>query len=131
MATFEDVRRIAGTLPDSHETAETTLAWRIGKKAFAWERPLRRADLTALGDDAPTGPILALYVPDLEDKEALVGDPASACFTTPHFDGYSIVLIDLESVDRDRLGELIVDSWRSRAPKQTLAKWDEKESFHS
>ena len=55
------------------------------------------------------------------DKEALVAGPDPAFSTTPHYDGYDYVLVDLELVDRDELFELVDDAWRIAAPA-TLRK---------
>ena len=67
MATWDDVHRLATGLPQTVEGAsrEGRLDWSVKGKTFAWERPLRRGDLEALGDAAPQGPILAARVPDL------------------------------------------------------------------
>jgi hypothetical protein len=54
VATWDDVRRIALELPETSEGISRDLRqWRVKDKGFVWERPLRRADLEALGDDAP------------------------------------------------------------------------------
>lgn len=120
-ATWEDVRAVARSLPETTEDGGGTLAWRIRKKSFAWERPLRKADLAALGDAAPTGEILGVCVPDLGAKEALLAEPGSACFTTPHFDGYPAVLVQLELIELDDLRDLLVEAWLDRAPKRLAA----------
>jgi hypothetical protein len=86
-----------------------------------WERPLRRADVEALGDDAPDGPILGVHVADLGVKEALLADDPEVYFTTPHFNGYPAVLVRLDRIATDELGELIVEAWLLKAPKR-LAK---------
>ena len=39
-------------------------------------------------------------------------------FTTPHFDGYPAVLVRLDRISVDELGELITDAWLARAPKR-------------
>ncbi|MCW2631571.1 MAG: hypothetical protein JWR88_533, partial [Pseudonocardia sp.] len=98
MATWEDVRRLAMALPETTErsTGEGTAQWRVLDKSFAWERPLRRKDREALGDDAWDGAILAARVPDLGAKQALLADDADMYFTTPHFDGYAAILVRLE-----------------------------------
>ena len=46
MATWDDVRQIACDLPEAVEDSSgRTTAWRVGGKAFAWERLLRRGVL--------------------------------------------------------------------------------------
>ena len=83
-----------------------------------WERPLRRADLEALGDDAPDGPILGARVEHLGAKEALLADDPSVYFTTPHFDGYPAILVRLDEIGLEDLDELIVEAWLVRAPRR-------------
>ncbi len=85
MATWDDVRRLALALPEAAEgTSRDGLpGWSVRDRSFAWERPLRRGDLQALGDAAPQGPILAARVPDLGAKEALLADDGEVYFTTP------------------------------------------------
>ena len=111
MATWEDVRRLALALPETSEKASfgRTMAWQVKDKTFAWERPLRKADLEALGDSAPTGPILGARVPDEGAKEALIADDPDVYFTTPHFDGYPAILVQLEHIDLEELEELLVE----------------------
>ncbi len=52
----------------------------------------------------------------LDEKAALLesGDPAF--YTTPHYDGYGAILVDLGAVDLDQLTELVEESWRLKAP---------------
>ena len=61
-------------------------------EGFVWERPLRPADVEALGGAAPDGPVLGARVPDLGTEEALLADDPAVYFTTPRFDGYPAVL---------------------------------------
>src|SRR5919198_50387 len=119
MATWDDVRRMALALPETSEAVSRELRqWRVKDKGFVWERPLRRSDLEALGDSAPDGPILGARVEHLGAKEALLADDPEVYFTTPHFDGYPAVLVQLERIALDELEELIVDAWLVRAPKR-------------
>jgi hypothetical protein len=120
MATWDDVRGVVATLPEVVEGAshDGVVAWRVRDKLFAWERPLRKADLEALGDAAPDGPILAARVPDLGAKEALLADDPEVYFTTPHFNGYPAVLVRLERIAVPDLTELLVEAWLDRAPKR-------------
>jgi hypothetical protein len=118
VSTWEEVRRMALALPETSERLSRDLRqWRVRDKLFVWERPLRRADLAALGSDAPDGPILGARVEHLGAKEALIADDP-AVFTTPHFDGYPAILVRLERIEPDELNELVVEAWLCRAPKR-------------
>jgi hypothetical protein len=124
MATWEDVSRIALSLPEATEQPLHDLrSWRVRDKLFVWERPLRRSDLRALGDGAPTGPILGARVEHLVAKEALIADDPDVFFTTPHFDGYTAVLVRLERISVEELEELIVEAWLARAPKRLAREY--------
>ena len=125
MATWDDVRRLALALPQTVEGSgrEGMLSWRVKDKTFAWERPLRRGDLEALGDAAPKGPVLAARVPDLGAKEALVADDGGVYFTTPHFNGYPAILVRLDRIAVPELEELLVEAWLTRAPRRLAAEY--------
>ena len=122
VASWDDVRRIALSLPETSERVSRDLRqWRVKDKGFVWERPLRRADVEALGDSAPGGPILGARVEHIVAKEALLADDPGVFFTTPHFDGYPAILVRLERIAPEDLDELIVEAWLARAPT-SLAK---------
>jgi hypothetical protein len=122
MATWDDVRRIALALPETSERlSRDRPQWRLKDKLFVWERPLRRSDLEALGDEAPGGPILGARVEHLGAKEALLANDEGVFFTTPHFDGYPAILVRLDQIAVEGLDEVIVEAWLARAPKR-LAK---------
>jgi hypothetical protein len=126
MARWNDVRRLAGSLPEtSEELSHGRASWRVRGKGFVWERPLRPADLRALGDRAPTGPILGARVEHLGAKEALLGDDPDVFFTTPHFDGYPAILVRLEKIALEELEELVVEAWLARAPKRLAREYAE------
>ncbi len=119
MASWEDVRRIALGLPETSERPQWgNASWRVRDKPFVWERPLRPADLRALGDAAPEGPILGVRVQHLGAKEALLADDPEVYFTTPHFDGYAAVLVRLERIAPGELEEVIAEAWLCQAPKR-------------
>lgn len=123
MATWDDVRRHATALPGVEETASYggTVSWKVKGKGFVWERPLRPRDLTDLGWPEQPGPVLGARVPDLGAKEALLAEEPDVYFTTPHFDGHASVLVHLERIAPDELGELVTEAWFARAPV-TLAR---------
>jgi hypothetical protein len=118
VATLDDVAGLALRLPgvtDGDRHGSRT--WFVSGKAFAWERPFSKADLRRFGEqDPPGGPILAVRVADLGEKEALLAAYPEAFFTIPHFDGYSAVLIQLPKVSAAALGEAVTDGWLACAP---------------
>ena len=119
MATFDDVRRLALDLPETEErVSREHRQWRVKDKLFVWERPLRRSDLDALGDGAPHGPILGARVEHLVAKEAMIASGDGVFFTTPHFDGYPAVLVQLDLISVEDLEEVVVEAWLARAPKR-------------
>jgi hypothetical protein len=126
VANWRDVRRLALALPEVEQGTTSggkNRAWTVRKKMFAWERPLRKTDLAALGDAAPTGPILGARTEHLVAKAALLAEEPAAVFTTPHFDGYAAVLIHLPDVELDLLEEIITEAWLARAPKRLVSAY--------
>jgi hypothetical protein len=96
MSSWTDVSKImAGLKQAVRDPAQRQ--WRVAGRLVAWERPLRKSDLEALGDSAPQGAIVGVRVP-LEVKDALVASKKKAYFTTPHFDGYPAILVHLPSI---------------------------------
>jgi hypothetical protein len=116
--TFDDVAEIIADLP------EVTVGlrfgrrtWFAGKTGFAWERPFSKADLKRFGDvTPPSGPILAIRVAGLEEKEVMLQTRGPAFFTIEHFRGFPGLLIQLERVSRSGLREALLDAWMACAP---------------
>jgi hypothetical protein len=124
VAGWDDVARIALGQPEATEVVARGLRqWKVKDKLFVWERPLRKADLDALGDAAPDGPILGARVEHEGAKQALLADDPDVFFTTPHFDGYPAILVRLDRISPDDLHEVIVEAWLVRAPKRLAAEW--------
>jgi hypothetical protein len=118
VATFDEVASMALELPGVTEgERHGGRTWSVAGKAFAWERPFSKADLKRFGDETPPdGPILAVRVEDLGEKEAVLAAHPRAFFTIPHFNGYSAVLIQLRKVSGKALREAITDGWLACAP---------------
>ena len=111
MPTWEDVVAIGTALPETEEsTWFRAPSLKVKGKGFA-----------RLRSEAEGGVVLFC---DHEEKAALLesGDPAF--YTTPHYDGYPTILVNLDHIDRDILEEMVVESWRQKAPAKLLRQFD-------
>lgn len=103
MPDWADVVRIGGALPGVEEsTWYRTPSLKVRGKGFVRLRTEAEGLLVVMCTPA--------------EKEALLasGDPAFS--TTPHYDGYGAVLVDLDVVAEDQLAELLEEAWRLKAP---------------
>jgi hypothetical protein len=118
MVTLDDVAQMALDLPEVIEGERYgNRTWSVAGKAFAWDRPFSKADLKRFGDETPPdGPIVAIRVEDLDEKEAVLDANQRGFFTIPHFDGYAAVLVQLKTVTKRALREAILDGWLACAP---------------
>lgn len=126
-ARVEDVHEAALAMP--HVSVLTGPAgnhvYQVGGKSFVFFRT-PRSD----AHDPRTGErwddVIVLWVASEGDKQALVQDPSSPWFTTPHFDGHPSVLVRacrLCELDRDELVETVQDAWLARASPSRAAAW--------
>ena len=114
MATEDDVRRIALSLPETIEKPwYNTPGFRVKDKGFLRIR-----------SEAEGG--LLVFVADLGEKDALLASDPDKFFTTAHYDGHPSVLVHLPAIGVDELRELITDSWRLKAPKRVLKAFEEQ-----
>jgi hypothetical protein len=129
MVGVDEVARLALDLPEVTEgERHGNRTWSVVGKGFAWERPFSKADIRRFGDaQPPDGPILAVRVEDLSEKEAVLAANPGAFFTIPHFDGVSAVLIQLRVVTKRALRDAIVDGWLACAPPELANAYVEQE----
>jgi len=114
MAGADDVRRIALGLPHVEEIDSDGFDFRVGGKGFVWSYPEREpGQRRVIRTD-----IAVLFVGDEAEKQALLLGEPSLFFTTRGYDGWPLVMLRLDSVDNERLAELVTDAWRMRAPAE-------------
>jgi hypothetical protein len=127
-ARVEDVHAFARAMP--HVTVEQgdrqgNAVYQVGGKSFVFFRTAR-PDAFDPDTRERYADVIVLWVASEGDKQALVQDPTSPFFTTPHFDGHPSVLVRasrLAEVDRDELRELVAEAWLSRASRRRAETW--------
>lgn len=124
MASQADVRRIALSLPGAVE-AEGKFGFAVKDKTklrpFIWPWHERKDPKKAR---VPNPGVIVLRVASLTDKEMLLASDSEKFFTEPHYDGYRAVLVRLEAIGARELREVIAASWRCRAPRALVARFD-------
>jgi hypothetical protein len=126
MATRADVRRIITKLPDTTEDADR-FAFSVGggrggkAKGFAWVWMERVEPKKAR---VPNPKVLAVRVPNVGEKDALIASDPDIYFTEPHYNGFPAVLVRLAAISRVELEELLIDAWRCQAPKPLVREYD-------
>ena len=116
MADADDVRRLALALPHVVEIASDGFDFRVANQGFVWSYPERiPGKRRVIRTD-----VAVLYVGDEAEKQALVLGEPDVFFTTTGYDGSPLVMMRLAAVDVERLGELVTDAWRMRAPEEIL-----------
>jgi hypothetical protein len=99
--------------------------YQVGGKSFVFFRnPRPDAVEPDTGERYPD--VIVFWVESEADKEALIQDETSPCFTTAHFDGHPSVLVRASRIGELTLGELaelVQDAWLSRASARRAAAW--------
>jgi hypothetical protein len=117
MATRDDVRRIALSLPETSE-APDRFAFSVrnkGKqKGFVWVWAER---VDPRKPRVPNPAVVAIHVADALEKDVLLRSGEEKFFTEPHYNGFPAVLVRLAAIDVPELEELITNAWRYQAPR--------------
>ncbi|MDT9689994.1 MmcQ/YjbR family DNA-binding protein [Streptomyces sp. P9(2023)] len=115
MATADDVRRIALSLPGAVEK----LAW--GMPTFR-AGPGGRISASLDDDDQAIG----VKCPKEERAELLATEPAKFFIREGHDDGYAWIRVRIGALDdEDELRAILADSWRQAAPRRLAAEYPE------
>ena len=64
---------------------------------------------------------IAIFV-DFMEREAMTQENPDAYIVTDHYRDWPMMLVDLEAVPDDELREVLIESWRRRAPKKLVAE---------
>lgn len=113
MATRDDVRRIALSLPEASEAGGFSFV--VAGKAFLWpwmERIHPKRPRVANPD------VIGVRVANELEKQSLLALDPEVFFTEPHYDGYPAVLVRLPAIEVGLLEKVLSDAWRSRAPRR-------------
>ena len=129
MSDQNDVRCIALTLPGVTEHEEQfgfSVLNRGKSKGLVW---LWKERLHPKKARVPNPEVIAVRVADLTEKEALLASGGGEkIFTEPHYNGYPAVLVRLPLIEAEELEELIVDAWRTLAPRDLREAWEQSQS---
>ncbi len=122
-----DVHGAALAMPHvtvAHGSADNPV-YQVGGRSFVYFRTPRRDAVDPTTGERLTD-VVVVWVADEADKQALVLDPGSPFFTTPHFDGHPSVLVRtsrLAEISRAEAVELVQEAWLSQASRRRGQVW--------
>lgn len=107
MMNWDDVRKLAATLPEVAEGASYGApALKVGRGLLV---RLREEDASLVLLDVPP-----------EERALLIGREPEIYHLTPHYENYAIVLARMAAITPDRLFPFLERRWRGLAPKRAL-----------
>jgi hypothetical protein len=124
MATHDEIRQIAAKLPGAHEGDENfalCVTVKGKEKGFVWtwnERVLPKTK------KIPNENVLAVRVRNLTEKEMILGSDSKKFFTEEHYNGFPAVLVRIKEISADELEYLIIEAWKTKAPKDWIAQFE-------
>ncbi len=126
-ARVEDVHDLVRAMPHVQvsQGPRGNPVYQVGGKSFVFFRNPRPDAADPRTGERYTD-VIMFWVPSDSDKQALVQDPGSPFFSTPHFDGHPSVLVRASRIGElsvRELTEIVQDAWLSRASKARAAAW--------
>lgn len=113
MATWDDVVAIAKRYPEVEETTSwQTPSLKVKGKFFARLRAEAEGGLAIVCEPG--------------EKAALLASKDPAYYTTPHYDGYAMILVHLDRIEPERLEELVEDAWLLKAPARVRRAYEQR-----
>lgn len=134
-ARLADVHELAAGMPyvTRVDGSRGHSVYQVGGKSFVFFRnPRPDAVDPDSGERYPD--VIVIWVPAESDKLALIQDPGTPFFSTPHFDGHLSVLVRgsrIGELTRRELAEVIQDAWLCRASAKRAADWLAAQGFTS
>ena len=127
MATMRDLDKLALAMPQATKEVsdDGRPTYCVHDKFFCFHRS-RRPDAVDPETGERLADVLVFRVADLGEKEAMLADDRGVFFTTPHWNGYSAVLVripDLAKIDREELRDIVAEAWLTRAQKRVAKAW--------
>lgn len=109
--TLDQLRKLVLALPEVREKPSYgTPGFRVRDKLFA--RVL---------DDGES----VVIKMSLDQREVMVAAAPKIFWVTPHYEGYPMVIVNLTTVKRAMLEELLAEAWRIVAPPKLAAAYDD------
>jgi hypothetical protein len=112
-----------------HTTADDgplgNTVYQVGGKTFVFFRN-PRPDAVDPDTGVRYDDVIVFWVESDAEKQALVQDPSTPFFTTPHFNGHRSVLLRgsrIGELTRDELAEVVQDAWLARASRARARTW--------
>ncbi len=119
-ARLQDVHDLALAMPHVTTYPGDNPVYQVGGRSFVFFRNPRPDAV-----DPDTGEryddVIVFWVASEVDKDAMVRDPSTPYFTTPHFDGHLSVLLRgsrVGELTRRELAEVVQDAWLARPPSR-------------
>ena len=126
MATLDDLRRIGAALPGAEERATTGgAAWFVRRKLFAWECHPWPSIPPDMREIIAAELVVGVKVADRVDALALVEMQPDVFLRTTTTWNEPKVAFRMAGIDRDHLGELVTEAWRTQAPRYLRRELDE------
>jgi len=112
VATEDDLRRIALSLPETFERATygKRPSWRVRDHGFV-----------GIWKDEQSA---VITIADADQRRTRLAEEPEKYFTTPHYGDGPHLLVRLDLVDAAELRDLVIESWRCYAPDDLVAVFD-------
>ena len=121
-----DLEKLALAMPEAEkEVRDGRPRYLVHGRWFCFHRT-QRPDAVDPETGERLDDVLVFKVDGLDVKDLLLADARGVYFTTPHWTGYSAVLVripDLARLDREELYELVAEAWLNRAQKRLAKAW--------